>query len=114
MINSKEFAYLFDKYVFSDDKNVYIYVLLFCVLSFLISLFVSLFEFNFRNFLILFSKLLIGLLIIFNIIIYYVNIFLYHDMLGILADNDDFLYKLIIIDTMFFCLFLLIKKYNLW
>ena len=35
-------------------------------------------------------------------------------MLGILADNDDFLYKLIIIDTMFFCLFLLIKKYNLW
>ena len=98
---------ILEKYDLINGKNFYSYLLLIIILSLIISLIATLFNFNLREHI---SQKNVddGLIILYAIFALPI-----HFKYRVSIENEEFAYKFMIITTMFFCLLYLMGKYNL-
>lgn len=91
----------------SNKEFVHKCILFILIISIFISLALTIFNFSFKNFIILIVKTFIFLFIIFSFIVE-----MMHRVNGY-YEFDNFYYKLIVWDTVFICLLILLGRYNL-
>ena len=90
-----------------DNKNIYHWILVLFLISFFISIVISLFNVDFKSFIIILIKSMIIIYMIFCIIVY-----LIYQIKGV-DKWDGFLDKIIIFYSIFFVLFIILWKYSL-
>ncbi len=91
----------------SNKEFVYKCIVFILIISIFISLAETIFNFSFKKFIILIVKTFIFLFIIFSFIVEII-----HRVNGY-YEFDNFYYKLLIWDSVFICLLILLGKYNI-
>ena len=91
-----------------NDENIYRCILIIFIISFLLSFVFTVNNFNINNFFNAFLKLMILLYLVFSLMVYFI-----YKIRGI-DKWDGFFYKIIIINTIFLCILIILDKYNLF